>query len=151
MDKIAWVLEHSVEADVSLSFAWNFRTDIRNWNDPPAIFSLDGPFAAGAEGTTLLPGQEPLHWCIREIQPGQSFVIEMQLDQATLCFLWRFDALSERRTKVTQRIELSGSNAGTYAGQVQAGFGSNLSDGMQRLATEMVAAERRSLGGKDPK
>ena len=57
MDEIAWELEHSVEADVSPSFAWSFRTDIRNWNDPPATFSLDGPFAAGARGTTLLPGR----------------------------------------------------------------------------------------------
>jgi Polyketide cyclase / dehydrase and lipid transport len=139
---IAWELEHSVEADVSPSFAWSFRTDIRNWNDPPAQFSLDGPFAAGARGTTLVPGQEPFHWCIREVQPGKSFLIEMPLEQATLSFLWRFDGLSERRTKVTQRIELSGSNAVAYAGQVQAGFGSNLSDGMRRLAAEMVAAER---------
>jgi hypothetical protein len=43
---------------------------------------------------------------------------------------------------VTQRIELSGSNAGAYAREVQAGFGSNLSDGMQRLAAGMVAAEK---------
>jgi hypothetical protein len=142
MDEIAWKLEHSVEADVSPSFAWSFRTDIRNWNDPPAEFSLDGPFAAGAQGTTLVPGQEPFHWCIREVRPGKSFLIEMQLDQATLCFLWLFDGLSERRTRVTQRIELSGSNAGAYARQVQAGFGSNLSDGMQRLSAEMVAAEK---------
>ncbi len=64
----------------------------------------------------------------------------MQLDHATLCFQWRFDALSERRTKITQEIELSGSNAGAYVGQVQAGFASNLSDGMQRLAAEMATA-----------
>ena len=91
-----------------------------------------------------MPGQEPLHWCIRDVQPGKSFLIEMQLDQATLTFLWRFDGLSERRTKMTQRIELSGSNAVAYAPQVQAGFGSNLSDGMRRLAAEMVAAEKIS-------
>ena len=142
MDEIAWELEHPVDVDVSPSFAWNFRTDIRNWHDPPATFSLDGPFAAGARGTTLVPGQEPIHWGIREIQPGKSFLIEIQLDQATLCFLWRFEGLSERRTTVTQRIELSGRNAGAYAQPVQAGFGSNLSDGMQRLAAEMVAAEK---------
>ena len=142
MGEIAWELEHSVEADVSPSFAWRFRTDIRNWNDPPAQFSLDGPFAAGVRGTTLVPGHEPFHWCIRDVQPGKSFLIEMQLDQATLSFLWRFEGSSERRTKVTQRIELSGSNAVAYAPQVQAGFGSNLSDGMRRIAAEMVAAEK---------
>jgi hypothetical protein len=142
MDAIALRLEHFVEVDVSPSFAWSFRTDITNWRDPPATFALDGPFVAGAQGTTAMPGQEPFHWCVRDVQPHKSFLIEMQLDHATLCFLWRFDALSERRTKITQQIELSGSNAGAYVEQVQAGFASNLSDGMQRLAAEMATAEK---------
>jgi hypothetical protein len=150
MDEIALQLEHSVVADVSPSFAWNFRTDITNWSDPPAQFALDGPFAAGAQGTTALPGQELLHWSVRDVQPRKSFLIEMQLDHATLCFLWRFDALSERRTKITQQIELSGSNAGAYVGQVEAGFGSNLSDGMQRIAAEMAAAEKAGLQPLQP-
>jgi hypothetical protein len=65
-------LEHSVEADVSPSFAWNWRTDVKNWDDPPARFQLDGPFARGSSGTTVLPGQAPLHWRIRDVQPGRS-------------------------------------------------------------------------------
>jgi hypothetical protein len=147
MHEIALQLEHSVEADVSPSFAWGFRTDVTNWSDPPATFALDGPFAAGAQGTTFMPGQEPLHWRIREVWPGTSFLIEMPLDDATLCFLWRFDALSERRTKMTQRIELSGSNADAYVPQVRAGFGSNLSQGMQRIAADMAAAENATRTG----
>jgi hypothetical protein len=148
MDDVALQLEHSVEADVSPSFAWDFRTDIANWNDPPAQFAIDGPFVARAQGTTTMPGLEPFHWCVREVQPGKSFLIEMPLDHAALCFFWRFDALSERRTKITQRIELSGSNAGAYVGQVQAAFGSNLSAGMQRIAAEMAAAEKAAHGDK---
>jgi len=54
------VIEHSIEADVSPSFAWKFRTDIATWHDPPATFLLDGPFAEGSSGKTLMPGQEPL-------------------------------------------------------------------------------------------
>ena len=141
MSEIALQLEHSVEADVSPSFAWSFRTDVANWIDPPAIFALDGPFAAGSRGTTLLPDQAPLHWYIRDVQPGKSFIVEMQLDRATLSFEWRFDALSEHRTRLTQRIVLSGDNAAAYAVQVEAGFGSNLPDGMKRIAVEMAAAE----------
>ena len=49
MKNIACQLEHSVEAEVSPSFAWSWRTDIRNWDDPPAQFQLDGPFAANKE------------------------------------------------------------------------------------------------------
>lgn len=148
MSEIALQLEHSVEADVSPLFAWSFRTDIANWNDPPAKFALDGPFAAGSRGTTVLPGQAPLHWYIREVQAGRSFIIEMQLDRATLSFEWRFDALSEHRTRLTQRIVLSGDNSAEFAAQAEAGFGSNLPIGMKRIAAEMAAAEEhvRSTG-----
>lgn len=139
-------LEYSVEADVSPAFAWQYRTDVSTWNDPPAQFTLDGPFEVGGRGTTLLPGQDPLHWRIRELRHGESFVLEMQLDRATLAFEWRFDPVSQARTKLTQRIVLSGENAAAYAAQVEAGFAPNLQPGMKRLAAEMVAASNSSCG-----
>jgi hypothetical protein len=139
----AWHLEHSVEAEVSASFAWDFWTDVRNWDDPPARFELDGPFAAGSRGRTLIPDREPLHWRIGEVRCGSLAVIEMALDRATLSFEWRFEPLSERRAKLTQRIALSGDNAAAYVGQVQAGFGTNLPEGMKRIAAAMEASEKR--------
>jgi hypothetical protein len=86
------VLEHSIEADVSPTFAWKFRTDITTWSDPPATFQLDGPFAEGVRGLTLMPRQEPLAWWIRDVRQGRSFAIEMPLDQATLRFEWHLGA-----------------------------------------------------------
>ena len=144
MSEIALQLKYSVEADVTPAFAWQFRTDIANWNDPPARFSLEGPFEAGSCGTTLLPGQAPLHWRITQVRPGQSFVVAMQLDQAVLAFEWRFDELPGHRTRLTQEIVLSGDNAPAYAAQVEAGFGSNLPAGMKRIAVEMAAAQSES-------
>jgi hypothetical protein len=138
-------LEHSIEVEVSLEFAWKYRTDIATWNDPPAIFVLEGPFIAGSRGTTLLPGQQPLHWKIREVQPLKAFILEMQLNRAILTFEWRFDSLSQQRTRMTQRIELSGDDEAAYAEQVEAGFSPGLADGMRRIATEMAAAETRSM------
>ena len=140
MKDIACQLEHSVEAEVSPSFAWDWRTDIRNWDDPPAQFRLDGPFATGSWGTTLFPGQEPLRWQIREVRPGVAFIIEMPLDGAVLVFEWLFDAVSTDRTRITQRIVLSGANATAYVNQVQTNLGSNLCDGMARIAATMAKA-----------
>ena len=142
MEDIACQLEHSVEAEVSPSFAWDWRTDIRNWDDPPAQFRLDGPFATGSWGTTHFPGQEPLRWRIREVRPGVAFIIEMPLDGAVLVFEWLFDAVSNDRTRITQRIVLSGANATAYVNQVQTSLGSNLSDGMARIAATMAKAAR---------
>lgn len=132
-------LSHSVEVNVTPAFAWNYRTDIVTWNDPPAKFTLGGPFENGARGTTLLPGQDRLYWHVRDVKPDESFVVEMQLDRATLRFEWRFEELPGSRTKLTQHIVLSGENAHAYAAQVEAGFGGNLADGMKRLASEMAA------------
>ena len=146
MGDIGCPLEYSVEVAVSPAFVWNWRTDIRNWDDPPAHFSLDGPFAAGTWGTTLFPEREPVRWQIREVRPGRLFIIDVPLDRATLSFEWWFDGLSERRTRMTQRILLSGENAASYAAQVQAGFGSNLPDGMKKIAASIVAAEVAKRG-----
>lgn len=141
MSDSPWLLEHSVEADVSAAFAWRFWTDVRNWDDPPAQFMLDGSFADGSRGTTVLPGQAPVRWCIRNVRAGRSATIEMELDRATLEFEWHFTPLADHKTKLTQRIALSGENASTYAEQVRAAFGPNLSAGMARIAAAMVKAE----------
>jgi hypothetical protein len=149
MKNIACQLEESVEADVSPLFAWNWRTDIKNWDDPPAHFQLDGPFASGSWGTTLLPGREPLRWHIRDVRPGTSFVIDMPLDRAVLSFQWLFDAVSNRRTRITQRVVLSGDNAAAYAKEIRATFGATLRDGMRRIADAMARAARSTEGGGD--
>ena len=104
----------------------------------------DGAFIAGSRGTTLLPEQQPFHWLIREVRPLEAFVLEMELDNALLTFEWHFDALSKRRTRMTQKIVLSGDNAAAYAEQVEAGFSPGLANGMRRIASEMAVAERRS-------
>jgi hypothetical protein len=137
----ALVLEQSIEVDVSLEFAWTFRTDVANWSDPPATFHLDGPFANGGQGRTMVPGQPPWVWSIREVRPRRSFAIEMALDRATIRFEWLFDAVPGGTTQLTQRIILYGTNALAYKEQVEAGFGPTLSDGMKRIAEQMVAAD----------
>jgi len=83
---VSWEITHSVETNASPAFAWNYWTEVTNWDDPPAKFELDGPFACRSRGTTRLPGQEPLHWFIREVNPPHAATIEMQLQGATVSF-----------------------------------------------------------------
>lgn len=149
MKNIVCQLEHSIEAEVSSSFAWNWRTDIKNWDDPSAQFLLDSPFARGAWGTTHLPGQVPLRWQIRDVRPGEAFAIDMPLDRAVLSFEWFFDAISSRRTRITQRIVLWGDNATAYEVQVRASFGSTLADGMKRIADALLTAASSTGGTSD--
>src|SRR5262245_12787131 len=108
------VAESSVEAHVARAFAWGFWTDVSNWSDPPAEFSLEGPFEAGSWGVTRTPGQDPIRWLIREVRPGESGVIEMKMNQATLQFAWRFADTSTGKTRLTQRVLFSGQDTATY-------------------------------------
>jgi hypothetical protein len=149
MTTVPWEITHSVETDASPDFAWNFWTDVTNWDDPPAEFALDGPFAAGSHGTTRIPGQEPLHWFIREVTPPNAATIEMPLDGAALSFEWRLEGLTGGKTRLTQRIVLRGEKADMYITQVKAGFTANLADGMNKLATAMANADPSRKGAGD--
>ncbi len=76
----------------------------------------------------------------------QSYTIEMRLDRAALTFEWRFDAIADRRTRLTQRIVLRGENAVAYIEQVQSAFTSSLAAGMNKIAAAMARAEAGSSG-----
>ena len=83
-----------------------------------------------------------MRWQIRDVRPGAGFIIDVPLAGAVMSFEWSFDAVSEQRTRITHRIVLAGDNAAVYVKQVQEGFGSNLPDGMKRIADAMVRAAR---------
>jgi hypothetical protein len=140
MEDVAPILEHSVDVPVSLDFVWRFRTDVATWNDPPARFILDGSFVDGATGTTILPNQPPLKWHVCDVRIAEAFTIEMELEGAVLRAEWMFAEVADNRTKMTQRLVLSGLNAASYREQVQSGFGPTLADGMNRIAMQMGAA-----------
>jgi hypothetical protein len=141
----AWECQRSVDVDVPAAFAWQYMTDVRNWSDPPAEFALEGPFTSGSRGITRMPGRPPATWSIRNVEPGRGYTIEggSFLEGALLLFHWRFDALSDRTTRLTQRVELCGENAAAYIQDVSAGFEPNLEPGLRRIAERMLLAAHR--------
>jgi hypothetical protein len=144
MSQIVWQIEHTIEADVSAPFAWNFWSNVSNWEEPPNEFVLEGPFAEGSVGITRMPGQDPIRWRIRDVVPGAGATIDIELDRATVAFRWRFEAMSDRRTKLVQRITLEGENAAAYVGHLDAAFGT-LPEGMKRLAAAMTRSASDSI------
>ena len=135
-----------------MAFAWQYMTDVSNWSDPPAEFALDGSFAAGSSRHDADAGQPPASWLIRDLDPGKSYTIEGG------CFSRsRMDALplairraTQRRTKLTQRIELRGENAATYIDDIRAGFEPNLEPGMRKIAENMTRASLESGRSNEP-
>jgi len=121
---------------------WSYWADIANWNDPPATFQLEGPFAVGSRLTTILPGQT-LHSVIREVTANCEAIIEMQLPDAVFSFHWKFEALSGDRTRITQRLTLSGSNAESFVPQVSI-LEQTAPEGMKKLVAAMEKAQSKA-------
>lgn len=134
-----WQFQHSVDCNAPQQFAWQYWTNIANWNDPPASFHLDGPFEAGSQLTTTLPGQT-LHSVIRNVILYREAAIEMELAGAILSFYWKFETLSPDRTRITQRLILSGASAAAYVAQA-----SLLEQGAPAGMKALVAAIERTL------
>jgi hypothetical protein len=140
MTDIAWQTEHSVETSASLDFAWTFMSNVANWDDPPAQPVLDGPFASGSRGTTQMPGQPLRHWQLRTVVPMKSYKIEFPLEGAVMNFEWRFAAMDNGRTLLTQCVALEGENAAAYLPAVQQTFGMSLKPGMEKISAAMDSA-----------
>jgi hypothetical protein len=145
-----WECHCSVDAGVPVSFAWQYMTDVRNWSDPPAEFGLEGPFASGSVGWTRMPGQPVHSWTLRDVEPERAYTIGggSFLEGAVLLVHWRFDPLSERYTRLTQRMELSGENASRYVNDLSAAFEPNLEPGMRRIAKMMERAAENGRPGE---
>ena len=134
-----------------VSFAWAYMTNIHNWNDPPAEFALEGPFAAGSRGTTRIPGQPDADWIIRAVEPGRKYTIEGSfVPGAVLLVHWRFDAISERTARLTQRMELFGEHAAAHVDGIRSAFEPNLEPGMRRIAQTMERLHGDSAGDEGP-
>jgi hypothetical protein len=67
-----------------------YMNDVKNWDDPPAQFTLHGSFTTGSSGTTALPGQEPTQWRLREVKPPDSYTVEIAVKGATILCRWVF-------------------------------------------------------------
>jgi polyketide cyclase/dehydrase/lipid transport protein len=133
-----WTCQQSVDADVPVTVAWQFMSDVHNWSDPPAEFALEGRFAPGTRGTTKMPGQPATSWMIRDVAPGRGYTIVGALQEtASLIVHWRFDPLPDDRTRLTQRLELCGEDAAHYVDTIRAAFEPHLEPGMQRIARLM--------------
>jgi hypothetical protein len=136
---MTWSFKHSAEVKVNREYAWNFWTSVENWVLDPAVewVTLDGPFKAGAKGTTKTTGLELVRWDVVSVVEGEGAVIEIPVPGAVARFSWRFEELANDRTRLTQEITLTGDQANSYVGQMDAAFEQGIKEGMDKLCAEM--------------
>jgi 16S rRNA (guanine(966)-N(2))-methyltransferase RsmD len=136
-----WHTEHSVETAADRDFAWSYMSNVANWDDPPAEFHLDGPFAEDSRGTTTMPSQPTREWSLRDVRPPETYTVDAAIAEgATLSCTWRFDPADPGRTRLTQTLVLSGENAAACRDQVAEAFTANLAPGMSRIAAAIAKA-----------
>ena len=139
-----WEFRHSVECAAPREFVWDYWTNPANWDDPPARFEFDGPFAAGTRLTTIQPG-EKLESVIRDVEQGNLALIEMDVAGASVRFRWTFESLALERTKITQTLSLLGAVAPGMVEQAK-GLEQSVPEGMKKLALSIELSWRLRLG-----
>jgi hypothetical protein len=142
VSETVWEFEHAVECEAPREFAWKYWTNPANWDDPPARFEFDGPFAVGTRVTTILPGQK-FQSVIREVAPGSSALIEMDVGGASVQFCWSFSELATERAKIMQEIRLSGEASAALVEPARA-MERTVPDGMKRIAERIEQAWRET-------
>jgi hypothetical protein len=144
LTEAAWETSYSIKTRASADFAWNYWTDVKNWDDPPARFEFRGPFVPGARGLTHLPEQPPIEWFVRDVWPGLAATIEIPAEGASVTFHWKFEPTGERTALLTQRISLQGENKQNYLGYAKT-LEENLPHGMKKMASAIERALAETL------
>jgi len=139
---MAWELKHSVIAQAPRQAVWDFVSQIDNLarveGDAVESMTIDGPFQAGARGTTKMRGQEPTRWRLVEVKALERAVTEVELTEAVVRFAWTYEELTDGRTRMSQHIVLEGPGAEAYVPVMEQYFAPNVSQGMERLAEEVA-------------
>jgi uncharacterized protein YndB with AHSA1/START domain len=139
---MSWELRRSVIADAGRETVWEFVSDVGNLarveGDAVESMTLDGPFRAGARGTTKVRGGELTHWRLAEVEPPGRVVYEMELPGAVVRFHWTYEALADGRTRLSQHIVLDGPGAGAYVPAMEQSLAPSVGKGMERIAEEVA-------------
>ena len=138
----AWSFEHSVDCGVTVEFAWNFWTDVRNWALDADLESveIDGPFAAGTRGFTNSKSSGRVEWRIVEAEIGRG-VIEFPFSNAVGRFVWTFEDIGGC-TRITQHCTVGGEQADILAKAVGPSLEAGIPAGMRKLCEAMENAAR---------
>jgi hypothetical protein len=137
-----WELRHSVIANANRQKVWEFVSNIDNLarieGDAVESMTLDGPFQTGTRGATKMRGQAPTHWRLAEVEPPERATYEMELPGAVVLFAWKYEELSDGRTRLTQHIVLDGPGAEAFVPFMEEHFVGNVPKGMEKLAEEVA-------------
>jgi len=105
---------------------------------------IQGEFAAGTCGVTHSKSSGRIDWRVTEVVQPRKAVLEFPAPGFVAKFVWTFEDVSGR-TRITQRVSLSGEQVAIYAETVVPSSQAGIPAGMRRLCEAMEAAARGSV------
>ncbi|HJQ34167.1 MAG TPA: SRPBCC family protein [Pyrinomonadaceae bacterium] len=135
--------EHSVEVNASAETAWEFWTKGGNWHADQSTdwVTTDDVLASGAVGDAEHLDLPFVRSRVAESRAAERAVLEAEMPGVTFRFEMSFEPVSESRTRLRQRVTLTGPHAAAAAPLLGPMFEQSIRDGLQSLADAI--AERR--------
>jgi uncharacterized protein YndB with AHSA1/START domain len=109
-----WAHEHTAATAASPEAVWQVLRDLdqwATWDTSMEWVQLQGPFQAGAQVTMKPKDQDPITSVIVEASENRVYADQTDLGDVTLRFSHTLQPLAGGGTKVTHRLEITGSAA----------------------------------------
>ena len=135
--------EHSVEVGASAETAWELWTKHGNWPADPSTdwVTTDDVLAAGAVGDAKPLDVPFVRSRVAESRAAERAVLEAEMPGVTFRFEMSFEPVGENRTRLRQRVTLTGPHAGAFAPLLGPVFEQSMRDDLQALA-DAIAGRR---------
>jgi len=135
--------EHSVEVSASAATAWEVWTEHGNWPADPSTdwVTTDDVVASGAVGDAKRLDLPFVRSRVAESRAAERAVLEAEMPGVTFRFEMSFEPLSENRTRLRQRVTLTGPHAATFAPLLGPVFEQSIRDNLLALA-DAIAGRR---------
>ena len=116
-----WSTEHTIETSAKPEAIWRLWEDVDSWpswNADIEHIEIAGPFAVGSTITMTPVGQEPITLKIADVTAPDRFVDEADLGEIVVRTIHRAERLENGRTRISYRMEISGSGADTIGAEL---------------------------------
>ena len=116
-----WSTEYSTETAAAPQAIWRLWFDVAgwpSWNTDLEQANLAGPFAPGSTITMTPREGDPIELRIAEARMPETFVDEAHFGGLVIRTIHRVEWISEDRSRVTYRMEITGAEAESVGPQL---------------------------------
>lgn len=139
-----WAVEHSIETSANAEDVWRVWADVERWpewNDGVDRIELRGPFDVGSTILMTPPGDETVELRIAEALEPTLFVDEADGGDFLVRTTHRVDAVDDRRSRITYRMEITGPAADTIGPEIGSEISGDFPQVLAALAARAEAAQ----------